>query len=715
MSIALDTLHNQGLPVDVPLTLYTPPSIHKDLHSEPLNDLAIEDLTEDHEPGSTVHVSVSVSLQESLASIARWASQIAPGSPPAPSPRSATFYNPSEDEFKSSQSATFLNLFDSSPSNRAYKNQGQRTPSTPALRPVVPRDLLAQGYTSIFVHLPKFAQNSDLGSPAPDTRFPLGPLPVPRPRPRPSRPRTNSLAAKENNSGQQEKEKPTKLTRFRSLSLKAKKPAPTSPPPPVPDMPPFTKTEINHNTKVSSAPKKSKPKSTPHTRYGALLGPGNGAGALPLAQEVELMRMLDGGSKDHNVRRVAERYARDTNGVNHHSSKGHRSGESNRAHRGTDREREKDHRPVEKRENERDERVGGGVPGVYRDERGALWWDEDEALELTGLLPEERDTIVEPVKPLGPSNIPNTGKAEKRRGLLPRLIMNSNKTPQASGPGADWVQLTSPVVGRETLDGPASSAVNGLSYDPFRRGSAASGEHSSDIDPDLDPSFAIQPRDSSTLTGSPFIPGYSMNVERHMHRREPRGIDAFGRPGISPLDNDSESGTSTLRPRERRERKRPAPLTLDHPLPTPLVPSSVMSSASTVKKIKTPKQEALQVSTLMLNGLVGPTREECEGRKEYFSDQFKPPLSVTPSTKPGSGVDDLTRSSVPKSNVKKSRRESVTLFRRRTSVQGVSSRTTNENENNEIPLMRTSTTTSEATGHGSSGRSRFKGLFKRGA
>ena len=36
-------------------------------------------------------VSVSVSVQASLSSIAKWASQVAPGSPPAPTPRTSSF------------------------------------------------------------------------------------------------------------------------------------------------------------------------------------------------------------------------------------------------------------------------------------------------------------------------------------------------------------------------------------------------------------------------------------------------------------------------------------------------------------------------------------------------------------------------------------------------------------------------------------------------
>lgn len=506
-------------------------------------------------------VSVSVSVQDSLSSIAKWASQVAPGSPPAPTPRTSSFYG-SLTPLTSRRLSSFL--------------------GTPSPKPVSPGDLVAQGYTSFVVHLPS------LESPSPSAF-----------RHRPSfgqgsraRQRTKSLS--------EEKSKP--LSRLRSLSVKAKKVTPPMPSikavPPVPPLP------VHGRARSSS---KSKVKSTPQTRYGALLAPGNGAGALPVAQEIALSQMLDGGSLDANVRRVQDRHARDSNGERKKRSAKDEVFAPHIARRGDD---AKDRRPVEKRERAQAREKGVGT--VYKDADGRMWWDEDEAIELAGLLPTGPT-------PLGASNAHNLGAKEKdtkRRGLFPRIITSSKPAPTAPLPAApDWVSLHSP----SALSPSSPGAV-----DAERRGSANSD---ASRDSELDTAFAVRPRESIALAGAgpgpALFAGYSLDVAPHLRRPAP-GIEAFG--GVSPLDVSGAPASRSARD-QRRERRRPAPLTLPLPLPNP-PPSTSNSSSSASSRPPTAalstSKSAKHLPPIDLPHPMQPTRAEREGRYEYFATSFDP-------------------------------------------------------------------------------------------
>ncbi|KAI5117146.1 hypothetical protein M0805_000073 [Coniferiporia weirii] len=634
--------------VAVPVTLYSPP---KD--------------------GEFHVVSVSVSVSDSLSSIAKWAAQIAPGSPPAPSPRSSSFYGSFTSRTphrRASISANFLNLWES-PSSR---------PHTPAPKPVSPRDLLAQGYTSFVVHLPSLdrARESEPESPSPTSKRVHPPLPLSAHHPRE---RTKSLSHTRSRSPRPaaDEEKPKSLTRLRSFSLKGKKAAmhmlsskssSVAVAPPVPALPnhmSYSKSSARPPSRSSSSraenpsSRSSKTKSTPHTRYGALLAPGGGAGALPLAQEVALSQMLDGGSLDANVRRVTARHARDTG--DKHAQRSVRDdvyasgGASRRA--GSKRgEESKDRRPVERRESEAGK--GGGVSGVYRDPRGGLWWDEDESLELAGLLPTDvhpQASLPPAPSPLGASNAHNihdSGKEkEKRRGLLPRLMTSSKPPPSGPIPAppaqahAGWVPLHSP------------NALAPAQADDIRRGSATSEDSP---DSELDTVYAVRLRDSASFAGG-FVPGYS--VEKHL-RRPARGIEAFE---VSPLDvvPASYSGAGVENKRERRERKRPAPLTLPLPLPSP--PPAHPTSTSTVSAPRTAHAQRTappQLATLGLDHPMHPTRAEREGRHEYFASSFAPaPVSISTSNhSPHSSSSTYTQSQAHHTtqSTKASRRGSIT-------------------------------------------------------
>lgn len=266
-----------------------------------------------------------------FSTVRQWAARVAPGTPSAPSPRRSSFYG-------TPKSAPFAN----------------NPPFTPSPKPVSPLDLLAQGYTQFIVPLPPLRTASDFH----EKRDSDALLPLPR-----VRPRTKSLANVEHKEGKQ--------NRLRSSSFR--KAAPhviTENMPPLPPLP-------------SSKHASRKPKSTPQSRYGAILAPGGGAGGLPLEQEVALSQMMGGGSHAKNVQRVVERHARET-GLS--ASKGISAKDDVFYGAKAKRSGEKDRRPVEKREML--DAGTGGVGVVYRDQRGGLWWYESL------LLPRKRRLIL---------------------------------------------------------------------------------------------------------------------------------------------------------------------------------------------------------------------------------------------------------------------------------------------------------------------------------
>ena len=617
---------------------------------------------------TNVHVSVSVSLSESLASISAWASQIVPGAPPSsPSPRRSSFYSLSpkatsrspKTPHRRSLSATFFN----------FRDSPLAQPQTPAPKPVSPADLLAQGYTSIFVHLPSRHRGSDYAesipeSPTPpDDKLTKAPLFLPRAQPRP---RTKSASAEK----REDKPLTTSFNRLRSLSFKAKK-SKTSDAmgftmPPVPPLPSH-KSSAHPTSPRSKSSHSKKPKSTPQSRYAAILGPGGGTGALPLSQEVALSQMLDGGSLDANVRRVTERHAR---AAGTHSKPVSVRDEVYAKGR-------KDRRPVERREGTAHEgKVGTGVSGIYRDPEGNLWWDEDESLEFAGLLPSSDGLHLSHSgqMPLSNSNVHNQDK-EKRRGLLPRLMTSAKPPPTTALPAPpNWVPLHSP-----------TAAGKG-----GRKGSAseASSPDTDGEDPDLDPAYAVRPRESTSL----FAPGYSLSAERERHlRRAPHGIEAFG---VSPLDTSSD-GTANTASRERRERKRPAPLTLPLPLPTPHVPTT--GSTLTAKTSSRPATALSPPPPLpSLNALHGPTREEHEGRQEFFASAFAPKsdaISRNPASATGPTSLPAQHHSQAAASSKMSRRGSLTVGFSSFGIGGKASRRASYQASPTSPVARSQTQT----------------------
>lgn len=228
-------------------------------------------------------------------------------------------------------------------------------------------------------------------------------------------------------------------------------------------------------------------------------------------------------------------------------------------------------------------------------------------MEFAGLLPGDTNS------PLRNSTVHNQDK-EKRRRLLPRL---STKPSAAHHQQPDnWVSLHSPSSPARTRKGHTDDAL--------RKNSAASVSDVSDTDPDLDPAFAIRPRDSSAFSAAPgFIQGYSLAPERHLYRAPP-GIEAFGE--VSPLD----SNHAPIQARRSKERRRPAPLTL--PLPTPHPGPKTASSVSTARANNPEKSHG----SLILPAVNQPGTMEREGRDEYFASKFEPDIlsSHAPSMQP---------------------------------------------------------------------------------
>lgn len=189
------------------------------------------------------------------------------------------------------------------------------------------------------------------------------------------------------------------------------------------------------------------------------------------------------------------------------------------------------------------------------------------------------------------------------------MTSSKSSTRTALHPHPDnWVALHSPSSPTRSRRGHAGGTP--------RKSSGASISDSSDIDPDLDPSFAVRPRESSTFAAAPaFAAGYSIAPERHLHRAPP-GIEAFG--AIDPLDS---TRVPVRGDRRSRERRRPAPLTLPLPLPHPAPMTS--STVSTARAEGAATSAQLQ-EPLVLSAVARPSRVEREGRDEYFASKFEP-------------------------------------------------------------------------------------------
>ncbi|KAJ3863970.1 hypothetical protein EV359DRAFT_81883 [Lentinula novae-zelandiae] len=256
-----------------------------------------------------------------------------------------------------SGSASFLQLVDT-PTTAGHRSIPTPGPASPGK--VSDFDLTNLGYTSIFVHLPHTPSTpSPFVLPANTDKIPI-----------PSTPGTPPAA-------------PTKgLKRFRSLGMlkghrrRGKSVAPLASPsttaaaPPIPCLPSAGSASIPPSSPTHRIPAvtKSKPVLTPppSTTTFKKAKKASAAAAPPLpptfANELLLMQFMGGGSLETHAKRVMEKQARDV------APAGHSKDMTASTTAGT-------------------APFGVGVGAVYRDEKGMMWWDAEEAVEYQPLLP----------------------------------------------------------------------------------------------------------------------------------------------------------------------------------------------------------------------------------------------------------------------------------------------------------------------------------------
>lgn len=127
-------------------------------------------------------------------------------------------------------------------------------------------------------------------------------------------------------------------------------------------------TTASHLANIYSMSYSRSSKSQPKTKASSKPAPQQ----LPpsLAHELLMMQFMGGGSLERNAKRMMEQQARDMAPVGgaHHSS--HHSGHDDR------------------RRKSKSANTGAPLPRgeAYRDGRGNMWWDENEAVEFRGLL-----------------------------------------------------------------------------------------------------------------------------------------------------------------------------------------------------------------------------------------------------------------------------------------------------------------------------------------
>ncbi|KAI0831894.1 hypothetical protein BC628DRAFT_1499814 [Trametes gibbosa] len=268
--------------------------------------------------------------------IAAWVAAVNPGSPAPRSPRRRSSISSARRSSGGSpcilsrrpsvtgnpHSASFLSFADT-------PTTGSRIAITPSIKDFKP-DLTAVGYTSVFLHFPDTPQSATVFTSR--TRPPLSPQRVPPRSPSsPVRPAKGlksfrSLSAL----------RPTRRVRSKSITMRG----PPSPPLALPiqakKSPTQSKASRAQATATVSASKKSK--------YAKFRPP-------PLATELALAQLADGGSLEDHIRRFAEAQAKAAGAT----------------------ELTRDGRLV-------------GVSDVYRDGAGGVWRDQDEEWEYAHLL-----------------------------------------------------------------------------------------------------------------------------------------------------------------------------------------------------------------------------------------------------------------------------------------------------------------------------------------
>jgi hypothetical protein len=308
--------------------------------------------------------------------------------------------------------------------------------------------------------------------------------------------------------------------------------------------------------------------------------------------------MLDGGSLDANIKRVAARHAKDTGAV---ARKKDRGIDMNARFEG------KERGSKDRLAHAVDGRVGGGVSGIYRDGKGGIYWDEDEVWELEGLLKEE-DNASSPTEAKRPP--------VKKSGFL-RSSSKQNTTRDQHNP--DWVTLD------HNRQGPQAIPA-------VRRESVISSTSSGSRDSDLDLGYTVRPRDAY---------GDAPAVEAHLRRRAD-ALDAFALSGADNHDKHTHAASTAPRARPR-PRQRPAPLALaleevpPHVVPpsqNPAQQSSRHHSSRSHRHREHSSRHARAGPPLPSASSAPGSALASEGKKDFFASSFAPAPVAMPAPAP---------------------------------------------------------------------------------
>ncbi|KAF8638447.1 hypothetical protein AX17_002204 [Amanita inopinata Kibby_2008] len=413
----------------------------------------------------------------------------------------------------------------SSPPSQRRPSLSRRSPTSPKLV-----DLTALGYTTVFVHFPK---------------TPTTPSPYLRSRhTQQQQPATVDVDSDMAGPQQQQQQRSASSTlgRLRSLaSLRARgrsKSINAS----------SSKAIITNPGAGATSKKSTTPKAreeSKRAKYTRVLPP------PPLANELALMQFADGGSIDAHAKRVMQAQAKAAAGSH---------------------------------ANARD--AGLGV--VHRDEKGGVWWDEDEEYEYAHLLDDEDVDMYDYEEEMGAAAWVSFGAAAPGVAAKENLMTQQRALDIAALAGVD-----------------SGSAEGELE----RRGSLSTQ------DSDLDARYLVKPADSEAPL--PILPGLSvlsvpLRARRGAdaqakHLRKPEflvDLAAFGPRSPSPSKSFADAA-GCLR-QKGKARRRPAPLKL-------------FLAASSVKK---PSNPALPTAGL-------PLVEAETARKEFIEDSFEPEVPQT--------------------------------------------------------------------------------------
>jgi hypothetical protein len=208
----------------------------------------------------------------------------------------------------------------------------------------------------------------------------------------------------------------------------------------------------------------------------------------PLSNELALMQFADGGSMDNNIKRIIKAQAKATDAV--------------------------------------------GLPDVYRNDEGGIWWDQDEEWEYAHLLAED------------------DGSRPHTTGDL-QWVTFGNLSPSTAG-----------VPGEERRDSVSTQ------------------------DSDLDPKYVVQPADLALFGNAVVPPSRPRRAAQHLQKPDFLVDVAFLRPHTSPKSPkfpiSSGVGAGIVKPKAKA-RRRPTPLKLSPPSPACKRPTNAPTDVDKVR------------------------------------------------------------------------------------------------------------------------------------